>query len=134
MPGRWTLGRVDEQKTSRTLFELADVQNAQDTSGRRYLEFLRVPAMSAGLYALPPGGTDPQHPHREDELYVVLAGRAVLRVGTVDRPVGPGTVCHVPGGVAHRFHSISERLRVLVLFAPAESDWPAGAAGRGTGS
>lgn len=89
--------------------------------GERYVEFLRVPALSAGLYVLPAGDTDPQRPHREDEIYYVTSGRGVIRVGTEDRSVEPGTIVYVPPGVDHRFHSITEELRVLVVFAPAES-------------
>jgi len=32
--------------------------------------------MSAGLYVLPVGATDPQRPHHEDEMYYVIRGRA----------------------------------------------------------
>ena len=87
----------------------------------RYVEFLRVPALSAGLYVLPAGDTDPQRPHREDEIYYVTSGRGMIRVGTEDHPVEPGSVVYVPPRVAHRFHSITEDLRVLVVFAPAET-------------
>jgi hypothetical protein len=38
-----------------------------------------------------------------------------------DHPVGPGSVLFVARTVAHRFHDVSERLSVLVFFAPAES-------------
>lgn len=88
---------------------------------RPYHEFLRVPALSAGVYVLPAGGTDAQLPHREDEIYLVAAGRAAVRVGEEDRPVGPGAIVYVPAGVAHRFHAITEELRLLVVFAPAET-------------
>jgi mannose-6-phosphate isomerase-like protein (cupin superfamily) len=90
----------------------------------RYEEFLRVPALSAGLYVLPAGDTDPQRPHREDEIYYVTSGRGMIRVGTEDQPVQAGTVIYVPPRVDHRFHSITEELRVLVVFAPAESGPP----------
>ena len=46
-----------------------------------YLEFLRVPSLSVGLYALPAGAEDPQEPHTEDEVYHVVGGRARIRVG-----------------------------------------------------
>jgi len=87
----------------------------------RYLEFLRVPALSAGVYVLRAGETDPQRPHREDEIYYVTSGRGVIRVATEDRPVQSGSIVYVPPGVEHRFHSITEDLRVLVVFAPAET-------------
>jgi mannose-6-phosphate isomerase-like protein (cupin superfamily) len=43
-----------------------------------------------GIYHLPVDGTDPQHPHSADELYVVLAGRATLEVEGERLDVGPG--------------------------------------------
>jgi mannose-6-phosphate isomerase-like protein (cupin superfamily) len=94
---------------------------AQDRTGELYLEFLRRDSMSCGLYVLEPGADDPQEPHQEDEVYVVLAGRARLGMADQDQPVGPGSVLFVAGTVPHRFHDVTERLSVLVLFAPAES-------------
>jgi mannose-6-phosphate isomerase-like protein (cupin superfamily) len=93
--------------------------------GQRYLEFLRVPTMSAGVYALAAGATDPQQPHAEDELYVVLAGRAVIQIGERSHPVGPGALVFVPATMPHRFTEITEDLRVAVVFAPPESQAPA---------
>ncbi len=87
----------------------------------RYREFLRVPALSAGVYVLGAGDTDPQRPHREDEIYYVTSGRGMIRVGTEDQPVEPGSIVYVPPRVEHRFHSITEELRLLVVFAPAET-------------
>jgi mannose-6-phosphate isomerase-like protein (cupin superfamily) len=93
----------------------------QARSGELYLEFLRRDSMSCGLYVLEPGADDPQEPHQEDEVYVVLAGRARLRMADKDQPVGPGSVLFVARTVPHRFHDVTERLSVLVFFAPAES-------------
>lgn len=103
------------------LFDLSQVMEDRARSGRAYLEFLRVPSLSIGLYVLPEGGTDPQQPHAQDEVYHVLSGRAVVRVGDEEREVGPGATLYVPAGVEHRFHSIREELRLLVFFAPAET-------------
>jgi mannose-6-phosphate isomerase-like protein (cupin superfamily) len=105
-------------------FDLADLVARQVRAGEHYLEFLRMPALSAGLYVLPPGSTDPQTAHREDEIYLVASGRGTIRVGTDDRPVAPGSVVYVPAAVPHRFHSITEELRVLVVFTPAETRAP----------
>jgi mannose-6-phosphate isomerase-like protein (cupin superfamily) len=89
--------------------------------GDAYLEFLRVAAMSAGLYVLPAGGVDAQTPHGQDELYYVVRGKARMRAGAEDRPLDAGTVVFVAAHVEHRFYDIQEELMVLVLFAPAES-------------
>ncbi len=102
-------------------FHLGRVLDQQRASPRPYLEFLRRESLSAGLYLLPAGGQDPQGPHAEDEVYVVLAGRAVVTVGEEERPVAPGVVVFVEKHVEHRFHSIEEDLQLLVFFAPAES-------------
>ena len=93
----------------------------QDRTGELYLEFLRRASLSCGLYVLEPGADDPQGPHQEDEIYVVLAGRARLTVAGRDQPVGPGSVVFVARTVPHRFTDVTERLSVLVFFAPAES-------------
>jgi len=90
-------------------------------AGRSYLEFLRIPAISAGVYVLPPRARDPQKPHKEDEIYYVIRGKAKMRLGTEERSVGEGSVIHVEAGLEHRFFDIEEELVVLVIFAPAES-------------
>ena len=86
-----------------------------------YREFLRVPAVSAGLYVLAAGATDPQRPHHEDEVYYVLRGKARFKAGDEDREISAGTVLFVTAEVEHRFHDIAEELAVLVFFAPAET-------------
>jgi mannose-6-phosphate isomerase-like protein (cupin superfamily) len=101
-------------------FELEQLIGERERAGRAYFEFLRVPALSAGLYVLPAGAADSQQPHSEDEVYYVARGRAQLRVAGEDRAVGPGSVVFVAAGVEHRFHTIEEDLTVLVFFAPAE--------------
>jgi mannose-6-phosphate isomerase-like protein (cupin superfamily) len=102
-------------------FELAELLARRAASARPYLEFLRVPHLSAGLYVLPVEGVDAQTPHTEDELYLVLSGHAQLRVGEVSRPVAPGSLCFVKAHEVHAFHSVTEELRLLVVFGPAES-------------
>jgi mannose-6-phosphate isomerase-like protein (cupin superfamily) len=85
-----------------------------------YVEFLRVPAMSAGVYVLPAGSDDRQTPHREDEIYYVVRGRARFRRGNDELAVAPGDVLFVAAHEPHRFHSITEELLLLVVFSPAE--------------
>lgn len=101
-------------------FELAQIIEEQHGSGKPYLEFLRFPAMSMGLYRLPAGGVDRQSPHTEDEVYYVVSGRAQIQVADQDRAVQAGSIVYVAKLVEHRFHSIEEELTVLVFFAPAE--------------
>ena len=101
-------------------FELSALETQRAEGTRPYLEFLRVPALSVGLYTLGAGAVDGQSPHTEDEVYVVMTGRARITVGDEVRDVGPGSVVYVAATVPHRFHDITERLEILVVFAPAE--------------
>ena len=101
-------------------FTLADLIAVREGSGKLYHEFLRVPDMSAGIYQLSAGATDPQEPHTEDELYYVAAGRARIQVEDEDAPVEAGSLVFVAANVPHRFHSITEDSTVLVFFSPAE--------------
>lgn len=87
----------------------------------RYHEFLRVSAMSAGVYVLQPGATDQQKPHREDEIYYVIRGRARMLLGDQERAVREDDVIFVEKELKHRFFDIDEELALLVFFAPAES-------------
>ena len=102
-------------------FEMADLVAERAASGEAWNEFLRVPALSMGVYALAAGTDDPQTPHDQDEVYYVVSGRGVLQVEEVERSVQPGTVVFVEANADHRFHSITEDLTTLVFFAPAES-------------
>lgn len=101
-------------------FDLNQVLGARADSQRPYLEFLRVPSLSLGVYVLPAGGVDPQQPHTEDEVYYVVSGKGRVTVGDEVRPVTAGSVIFVAAGVEHRFHDIDEELALLVFFAPAE--------------
>jgi len=101
-------------------WETSELSSLRAAASKLYFEFLREPSMSLGLYELPAGGEDLQSPHGEDEVYVVTAGRARIRVGEEDRAVTPGSVVYVPARVPHRFHSIESALSALVFFAPPE--------------
>jgi len=101
-------------------FDMAELETLHASGQKLYLEFIKVPDLSMGLYLLPAGGTDPQSPHTEDEVYYVVSGRAKIQVGDEDRDVQAGSIVYVAKNVEHRFHSIEEELKVIVFFAPAE--------------
>lgn len=101
-------------------YELSQLIQQRTESNKLYLEFLKVPDLSMGLYVLPAGSTDPQSPHTEDEVYYVVSGKAQILVAEENRDVQAGSIVYVEKNIAHRFHSIEEELTVLVFFAPAE--------------
>ncbi len=97
------------------------------TTDAHWEEHLEVPDLSCGTYSLPAGGSDPQTPHTEDELYLVTRGAATLWTPSGSAAMRPGDVVFVPAGEEHRFVDIVEDFAVVVVFGPAElSRAPAG--------
>lgn len=119
--GRRRRQRQLETMELKNFYDLPTISAERAQAGRLYQEFLRVPALSVGVYVLPAGGTDPQKPHQEDEVYYVVRGRARMRIGSEEQVVKTGSVIFVAAIVEHRFFDISEELEVLVFFAPAET-------------
>lgn len=91
-----------------------------DGEPNQYREHLRTDEMSVGTYCIPVGGKDDQQQHAEDEMYVVVRGRARLLTEAAEIDVEPGTVIHINAHETHCFTDVSEDLSVLVVFAPAE--------------
>ena len=118
------LARVGEASVSEgkaMFFTVGEIERQRTQSGQAYREFLRVPALSAGLYVLAAGAKDQQRPHHEDEMYYVVRGKARFRAGEEDQEVSAGSILFVAAEVEHRFYDIVEELAVLVFFAPAET-------------
>jgi mannose-6-phosphate isomerase-like protein (cupin superfamily) len=103
-------------------FHIDELNRWRAQDNKLYFEFLRVSAMSAGVYVLPKGGTDLQKPHREDEMYYVVRGRARMQIGADHAEVHAGSVIFVEAQLEHRFYEVQEELEVLVFFAPAEQE------------
>jgi quercetin dioxygenase-like cupin family protein len=90
------------------------------TTSSHWEEHVEVPNLSCGTYSLPAGGSDPQSPHTEDELYLVTRGEATLWTPNGTAQMRPGDVAFVPAGEEHRFVDIVEDFAAVVVFGPAE--------------
>lgn len=97
-------------------FDLARLLEKKDAMTFPYLEFLRTSSFSCGLYSLPAGARDLQGPHDEDEIYFVIRGKALLRIGDEEQPVTRGSIVYVPATEEHRFVEIEEDVTLLVVF------------------
>ena len=109
-------------------FNLNDLVADSERTSQRWREFLRVPSLSMGLYRLQAGQADEQQPHAEDEVYLVVSGKASFLAGGREQAVAPGSVLFVERAVEHRFVDITEDLTVLVFFAPPEGSLEDGGA------
>lgn len=99
------------------VFDLADIKQRLSGKAVEYLEFLNVPALNCGVYFLAAGSKDMQSPHDDDEVYLVLSGRARMRLDDTERDVGPGSLLYVGATTEHSFFEIEEDMTLLVIFA-----------------
>jgi quercetin dioxygenase-like cupin family protein len=103
-------------------FRLPQLVADQAKANEEWREFFRVESLSLGVYALKKGAVDKQRPHKQDEIYYVVSGRATLTVEDEHHPVEAGSVVYVAAQAKHRFHDITEDLTTLVFFAPAYAE------------
>ena len=82
--------------------------------GKRSTTVLEHGTLRVGMYA--PRGHDPQTPHEQDEVYVVMSGSGEFVSGDQRHAFGTGDVLFVPAGVAHRCEAFSDDLAVWVIF------------------
>ena len=104
------------------VFDLMEIKNKLQGNPVEYLEFLNVPALNCGIYSLVAGSTDMQAPHDEDEVYVVMSGKARMHLGGEERSVGPGSLLYVGASIEHSFFEIEEDMTLLVIFAASPPD------------
>jgi mannose-6-phosphate isomerase-like protein (cupin superfamily) len=96
-------------------FDINELTDKMAGDPVEYLEFLKVPRLSCGIYRLAVGGTDTQLPHEEDEIYYVIAGSATFRTDTGEENISTGSVLYVAASAEHRFVDVKEALTLLVF-------------------
>jgi mannose-6-phosphate isomerase-like protein (cupin superfamily) len=101
------------------VFKLEELARRVEGKQARFIEFLRTPMLSCGIYRLPAGARDMQAPHLEDEIYFVLSGRARLKVGGREEEVTAGKILYVRATSEHTFFDIEEDLTLIAVFGPA---------------
>jgi mannose-6-phosphate isomerase-like protein (cupin superfamily) len=72
---------------------------------------------------LPPGcAVSPHHHLQLEEIYYIVSGSGLMKVGTSERQLGPGDAVYVPRHTRHTLENNgSEPIRLLVVCGPAFS-------------
>jgi quercetin dioxygenase-like cupin family protein len=89
------------------------------------LATIRVPGVASDErfalieFLFPHHASPPLHTHPQDESYIVLDGRLIVRAGGDRFELEAGGAAVVPMGVPHTFRVDSGTARVLVLSTPA---------------
>ena len=82
--------------------------------GERHAQLFAHGTLRVLVYA--PRGHDPQSPHAQDEVYVVMRGRGQFVNGESRQAFAPGDLLFVPAGVPHRFEEFTDDLALWVVF------------------
>ena len=101
-------------------FEADTLLHQLKESGEFWLPFLKRPTLVTGMYRIPAGADDPQSPHKMDEVYYVISGKAKFKVGEEQSDVKKGSILYVKANASHQFFDIEEDLEVLVFFSTKE--------------
>ncbi len=99
------------------IWPLDELEDANMASPRPFHVFLDKQTMSAELFELPAGGVDTQQPHDWDELYYIISGASQFTANGETRATKTGDTIFVAAQIDHRFHDITEDLKVLVVFS-----------------
>lgn len=82
--------------------------------GERYAVGMERGTLRLLVYA--PRGNDPQTPHGQDEVYIVVKGKGTFFDGKQRVPFEPNDVLFVPAGAEHRFENFSDDFVAWVVF------------------
>lgn len=64
-----------------------------------------------------------EHSHPQEQMGVLLSGRAEFTVGDQTKVLGPGDLYRIPGGVRHKVVALDEPVRAFDVFSPVREDY-----------
>ena len=97
-------------------FDVQDILKEMDAKNTPWVSFFEGQNLFTGIYRLNAGAEDKQQPHKTDEVYYVISGKAKLRVGDESTVAEKGKILFVKAGADHSFLDIEEELVLLVFF------------------
>ena len=72
---------------------------------------------------IPPRGEVGWHDHVNEQLGLVISGRATFFIGDEEKTLGPGEFFLIPGGVRHRVMALDEPVKALDAFFPIRPEY-----------
>ncbi|MBS3761499.1 MAG: cupin domain-containing protein, partial [Halodesulfurarchaeum sp.] len=73
----------------------------EDATDRQHYEVLDEEAMTVEVARYATGTSEPKNPHTGDEIYYIISGSGMARVGDETYPVEAGDVVYVESGLEH---------------------------------
>lgn len=107
--------------------DLSQIEGRRYPAGRRTQNIvggaspLQAASFCLGMVTLDPhGGQVPWHNHDQEEVYLILEGRAEICVGAERGTITAGQTVYIPSGTHHQLTNLStEVCRMLYCFGPA---------------
>ena len=94
---------------------IADALNQlEQSNGAFFTKVMGHGSMSVEIYR--PVKNDPQTPHKQDELYVIISGTGDFLNDGKRVSFNPGDVLFVPAGIEHRFENFTDDFSTWVIF------------------
>jgi mannose-6-phosphate isomerase-like protein (cupin superfamily) len=90
------------------------LQNLGDKKGETFIKIMEHGTMSVEIYR--PVNIDPQTPHAQDELYVIINGSGDFFMDGDINSFQQGDMLFVPAGAEHRFINFTADFATWVIF------------------
>lgn len=79
--------------------------------------------LQMSIVDMPPHAVIEDHAHANEQMGVVVAGRATFTIGGESRELRPGDLYWMPGGVPHRVETTDEPLKAVDFFYPIRDEY-----------
>lgn len=100
------------------IYELGKILSGlEDSKKDYYVDFLNTKSFEVGIIRLHRDQEDTQSTHSADEIYYVIEGEGLTRIGGKNYEVSKDKIVFVPANTEHRFHGNKGDLIVLYVFA-----------------
>lgn len=79
--------------------------------------------MMLSVVDLAPHSVVEEHAHPQEQVGMVMQGRAIFFIGGEQKTLQAGDVYRIPGNVRHRVVALEEPVRALDIFHPIREDY-----------
>lgn len=79
--------------------------------------------MMLSVVDIEPGAVVEEHCHPHEQVGMVLAGRAIFRIGGEEKTLGPGDLYRIPCNVRHQVIALAEPVKALDIFCPPREEY-----------
>jgi mannose-6-phosphate isomerase-like protein (cupin superfamily) len=90
------------------------IKQLEKEAKNRFTVLMKHGTMTVEYYA--PQNVDPQMPHKQDEIYVIVSGNAIFFRNGERASCTAGDVLFVPAQMEHRFEDFSDDFATWVIF------------------